>query len=158
MANTQYLKEKVEPFLRNWASIQLGVQLEKKKVQVGVNSVGNPVFVQFNGVSDDGTVGVCISASSSYKAGQKYKYFMDATLLNRAPGFKRRIMVFTNEDSWNGFKNQCDGLVDLGRIEPLICSDIPAGMKAEIQRIYQEAAIEVGDKSGPGKAFHGPRG
>lgn len=157
MADTTYLKNTVEPFLRDWASRQLGVTLTKRRIEVGLNSEGRPVSFEFDGVSEDGTVGVFISASSSYKTGQMLKYFREATLLNRVSGFTRRIMVFTNENSWQGFKNQCDGLVDLGRIEPMICSDMPAEMRAKIDLMFPGLANEVGAKSGPGKGLHRPR-
>lgn len=157
MANTTYLKKDVEEFLRRWTSQRLGVALIKKRVEVGPDSEGRPVSFEFDGVSTDETIGVFISASSSYKTGQMRKYFMEATLLNRVTSFKRRIMVFINEIAWHNFKNQCDGLIDLDRIEPLICSELPANMKSEIERIYTESALEVGNKSGPGKAVHARR-
>ena len=149
MANTSYLTKTVEPYLRDWAARKIGKSLIKKKVKVGKNISGKQVFFEFDGVSADGKTGVCISASSSYKTGQMRKYFMEATLLNRVRSFKRRIMVFTNQNSWDGFKNQCDGMVDLKKIEPLICSKLPVEMSKEIKRIYKISADEVRGKSGP---------
>ena len=151
MANTSYLIKVVEPYLLNWTAQKIGIPLEKKKVVVGEDSEGRSVSYQFDGVSEDGEVGVCISASSSYKVGQMRKFFMEATLLNRVRRFKRRIMVFVNEGIWEGFKNQCDGMADLKNIEPMVCADLPDEMSAEIRKIYKESAAEVGDKSGPGK-------
>ena len=150
MANTSYLKKTVEPFLLEWAAQQIGVRLKPCKVVVGHTMDGNAVRFEFDGVSEDGTVGVCISASSSYKVGQMRKFFMDATLLNRVKRFKRRVMVFIEEHVWEGFKNQCDGLVDLKRIEPLICTKLPREMRAKIAEIYKASAEEVGDRSGRG--------
>lgn len=150
MANTSYLRKIVEPYLLDWTAERIGVCLEEKKVIVGYDSDNRPVPYNFDGVSEDGTVGVCISASTSYKTGQMRKFFLEATLLNRVRKFKRRIMVFIEKHVWDGFKNQCDGLVDLKKVEPLICTKIPTEMRKRIQRIYEESAREVGDKSGPG--------
>jgi len=150
MADTSYLKKVVEPHLLRWAAQKIGVSLKPTKVVVGRDIEGHPVQFAFDGVSDDGSVGVCISASSSYKVGQKRKFFMDATLLNRCSQFRRRIMVFTNRICWDGFKNECDGLVDLKQIEPMICEVLPDPMRTKIEEIYANSAQEVGDRSGPG--------
>ncbi|MBN2594503.1 MAG: hypothetical protein JXA81_13425 [Sedimentisphaerales bacterium] len=157
MADTSYLKKTVEPFLLRWTAQQIDVELKPCKVVVGHAMDGSSVRFEFDGVSDDGTVGICISASSSYKVGQMRKFFMEATLLNRIPQFKRRIMVFVEKHVWEGFKNQCDGLVDLDRIEGLICSDLPQDMRAKIAEIYKVSAEEVGDRSGRGIKVPGRR-
>ena len=157
MADTSYLKQVVEPHLRDWAAGKLGVSLASRKVVVGKNSEGAPVSFQFDGVSEDRTVGVCVSASTSYKPGQMRKFFMEATLLNRVPSFRRRVMVFISDHMWEAFKNQCDGLVDLRNIEPMICTDLPREMRAKISAVYAKAAREVGDKSGRGVRVPGRR-
>ena len=157
MANTSYLRMVVHPYLLDWVSKRIGVPLGPAKVIVGYDGDGCPVRFGFDGVSDDETIGVCISASSSYKTGQMRVYFMEATLLNRCRQFRRRIMAFTGTASWEGFRNQCDGLVDLKNIEPLICDDLPEEMRLKIQEVYTESAKEVGDRSGPGVRIPGRR-
>lgn len=157
MADTSYLKRVVEPYLVDWVSQRLGIPLKAGKEFVGRNLNGEPVHYAFDGISPSGEIGVCISASTSYKTGQMRKLFMDATLLNRASRFKRRIMVFIERHVWEGFKNQCDGLVDLDRIEPLICTDLPEEMRAKIAEIYKASAKEVGDRSGRGTKIPGRR-
>jgi len=151
MANTSYLKKEVEPVLVQWASEKLGVPLSKKRVVVGQNSQGEDVSFEFDGVSADGGIAVCVSASSSYKTGQMRKFFMEATLLNQVPQFRQRAMVFISENIRKGFKNQCDGLVDLGKIELLVCTDLREDMKVKIREIFRSAAKEVRAKRGPGK-------
>lgn len=157
MADTSYLRRVVEPYLVDWVSRRLEIPLKPGKEFVGRNSNGEPVHYAFDGISPSGEIGVCISASTSYKTGQMRKLFMDATLLNRAPRFKRRIMVFVERHVWEGFKNQCDGLVDLKRIEPLICTSLPEEMRAKITEIYKASAKEVGDRSGRGTKIPGRR-
>ncbi len=157
MADTSYLKKVVEPYLLSWTSKEIHVALAKKRVVVGPDSEGQPVSFEFDGVSEDGTVGVCISASTSYKTGQMRKFFRDATLLNRVQGFRRRIMVFIKPYMWKSFKQQCDGLVDLKNIEPMVCADLPQKMKAKIAEVYAVSASEVGDKAGPGTKVPGKR-
>ena len=157
MADTSYLKNVVQPYLVEWAARQVGTSLEPARVIVGKRSDGSPVHYEFDGVSKDGTVGVLVSASSSYKTGQMRKYFMEATLLCRCPQFRRRIMVFTNQGCWDGFRNQCDGMVDLHKVEPMICKKLPQEMQAKRNGIYRESAKEVGDKAGPGVRVPGRR-
>lgn len=157
MADTTYLKKTVEPFLLEWAAQQIGVVLEPRKVVVGHRMDGSSVHFKFDGVSEDGTIGVCVSASTSYKTGQKRKLFMDATLLNRCRRFKRRIMIFIEKYVWEGFKNECDGLVDLNKIEPWICTELPKEMQLKIAEIYKKSAEEVGDRSGRGIKVPGRR-
>jgi hypothetical protein len=85
------------------------------------------------------------------------KFFMEATLLNRVRRFKRRVMVFVERHVWDGFKNQCDGLIDLKKIEPLICTRLPREMRAGIGAVYEASAREVGDRSGRGIRIPGRR-
>jgi hypothetical protein len=155
MADTSYLKQVVEPFLLHWTSKHIGVALVKRTVPVGKADDGRIVPYEFDGVSPDGTVGVCISASSSYKTGQMRKFFMEATLLNRVPEFRRRIMVFTDDRMRLAFCNQCDGLADLTHIEFLSCTEMPSEMKERALKVCRKAADEVGDKSG--REFRMPR-
>ena len=157
MANTTYLKNVVEPYLVNWVSKTIGVQLTKKKLTVGRACDGRDVQFEFDGVSCDDSVAACVSASTSYKVGQMRKFFMEATLLNRAPQLKRRIMVFLSGSMWESFKNQCDGLVDLSRIERMICPSLPSDLDDHVKAIYRASAAEVGDKSGPGTKVPGRR-
>ena len=157
MANTSYLRKTVEPFLLEWTGKQLGVAVKPCKVVVGHRMDGIPVRFEFDGVSEDGTVGVCVSASTSYKVGQERKFFKEATLLNRVRQFERRVMVFVEGHVWEGFKNQDDGLVDLKQIEPLICTCLPEEMRAKIAEIYKASAKEVGDRSGRGTKIPGRR-
>lgn len=157
MADTSYLRKVVEPYLLARVSERMGVPLAKKRVVVGHDSADRPVSFEFDGVAQDGTVGVCISASTSYKTGQMRKFFIEATLLNRVPYFRRRIMVFIEDHMWQSFKNQCDGLVDLKNIEPMIFTDLPQKMRARIDDIYAKSAREVGDKAGRGIRVPGRR-
>jgi len=157
MADTSYLKNIVQPYLLEWAAKKVGTPLEPARVVIGKRSDGGPVRFEFDGVSEDGSVGVFASASSSYKPGQMRKFFMEATLLCRCRQFRRRIMVFASKVCWEGFRNQCDGLVDLHRIEPMICDDLPAEMRAKIDAFYRKSAREVGDKAGPGVRVPGRR-
>lgn len=157
MADTSYLKNIVQPYLLEWTAKKVGTPLEPARVVIGKRGDGGPVRFEFDGVSDDGSVGVLVSASSSYKTGQMRKYFMEATLLCRCPQFRRRIMVFTSQACWDGFRNQCDGLVDLHKVEPMICDELPQEMRTRINEIYCESAREVGDKAGPGLRVPGRR-
>ncbi len=157
MADTSYLKNVVEPHLIKWVSKSIGVELRKKRLTVGRACDGRDVQFEFDGVSGGDSIAACVSASMSYKVGQMRKFFMEATLLNRASQLKRRIMVFLSGSIREAFKNQCDGLVDLSRIEAMICQSLPSGMANRVKEIYGVSAAEVGGKSLPGTKVPGRR-
>jgi len=68
--------------------------------------------LQFNGVSSDGSIGVCVSTSSYKTAGQKggsgktQKIKADTLYLLNAKALKRRVLAFTEMDMLTYFKGQ----------------------------------------------------
>ena len=98
----------------------------------------------FDGVSKDKTVGLLVSASLTVKSGGERKLHADACVLLNAP-FQRRLMAFINKDVKDNFLNRCDGLLQLGRIEMLVCDKLPSSMQEEIKRFQAVAKAEVGD-------------
>jgi hypothetical protein len=145
MADTTYLKKTVEPFMVQWVSCRIRVSLEPKRVPVGRNTEGKRVHFAFDGVSEDGQVGVLVSASRTVKAGATRKLHVDASILLQAP-FRRRIMAFISHDVQQNFINKCDGLLPLGDIEMLVCEELPPDMIRQLEQVQVEAKGEVGDK------------
>jgi hypothetical protein len=145
MANTSYLQSVVEPHIVRWLSERIGIPLKPRPVPVGRRTDGEWVNFAFDGVSDDGQVGVLISTSHTVKPGGTRKLHVDASILLQAP-FARRFMVFVNHDAKTNFVNKCDGLLPLSKIEMFVCEDLPADMLAEIARIQADAKSEVGDQ------------
>lgn len=145
MANTQYLKSVVEPHIVRWLSEQIGIPLKARTIPVGTRADGEWVNFAFDGVSDDGQVGVLVSATHTVKPGGTRKLHVDASILLQGP-FSRRFMIFVSDDARANFINKCDGLLPLGKIEMQVCRDIPAEMLAEIARIQTDTKSEVGDK------------
>ena len=70
---------------------------------------------------------------------------MDASILLRA-GFQRRIMAFVSDDVRLNFLNKCDGLLELSKIEMLVCDESTPEMQSAIAKFQAEAKSEVGDK------------
>src|SRR5258708_6142803 len=118
MADSTYLKNAVEPFIVQWVSRRIGVAFQPRCVPVGPRTDGTLVHFEFDGVSDDGQIGLLVSSSHTVKAGGTRKLHVDASILLRA-AFERRIMAFVSEDVRLNFVNKCDGLLELSKIEML---------------------------------------
>lgn len=145
MADSSYLNRVVEPFVVQWVSQRIGVPLTKRRVAVGPRTDGTLVRFEFDGVSEDGKVGLLVSTSLTVKPGGTRKLHVDASiLLNTA--FDRRLMGFINEDVRLNFVNKCDGLLPLGRIETFVCHELLPEMSAAVARFQTEAKAEVGDQ------------
>lgn len=145
MADSTYLKDVVEPYVVRWLSDQIGISLKHRQVPVGSRADGELVHFAFDGVSDNGDVGVLVSTSHTVKPGGTRKLHVDASILLQAP-FARRFMIFVSRDVKANFVNKCDGLLPLGRIEMRVCEDLPPDMLAEIAKFQAVAKSEAGDK------------
>lgn len=145
MADTTYLKKTVEPFIVRWVSSRISIPLKPKRVPVGKNTEGKWVHFAFDGVSEDGQIGLLVSTSHTVKPGGTRKLHVDASILLQAP-FRRRIMAFVSHDVQRNFINKCDGLLPLGDIEMLVCEELPPDMIRQIEQVQAEAKGEVGDK------------
>jgi hypothetical protein len=111
-------------------SERIGIPLKTRQVPVGKRANGEWVNFAFDGVSDDGKVGVLVSASYTVKPGGTRKPHVDPSILLEAP-FARRFMIFVNHDVMTNFVNRCDGLLQLAKIEMDVCEDLPAEMLQE---------------------------
>jgi recombinational DNA repair protein RecT len=70
---------------------------------------------------------------------------VDASHLLRA-GFQRRIMAFISEDVRVNFINKCDRLLELSKIEMMVCHELPPEFRIGIAKFQAEAQLEVGNK------------
>ena len=145
MADSTYLKNVVEPFIAQWVSRRIGVTLQPRRFPVGPRTDGTPAHFEFDGVSEDGKTGLLVSTSNTVKPGGTRKLHVDAAILLRAD-FQSRIMAFVSDDVRQNFLNKCDGLVDLSKIEMLVCDELPPEMLSAIAKFQAEAKTEVGDK------------
>src|SRR5215216_7975935 len=108
MANSSYLTKVVEPLVVDWVSKQIGIDLHPGRLLVGRRTDGIPVHFMFDGVSDDGKVGLLVSTSHTLKPGGARKLHTDASILLNTR-FRRRIMAFVNEYVCTNFLHKCDG-------------------------------------------------
>lgn len=145
MADSTYLKNVVEPFIVQWVSRRIGVALQPRCSPVGPRTDGTMVHFEFDGVSDDKQTGLLVSTSLTVKPGGTRKLHVDASILLRA-AFQRRIMAFVSDDVRQNFLNKCDGLLELSKIEMLVCDELTPEMQAGIAKFQTEAKSEVGDK------------
>jgi hypothetical protein len=145
MADSTYLKNVVEPFIVQWVSRCIGAALRPRRFPVGPRSDGTVVNFEFDGVSEDGQTGLLVSTSMTVKPGGTRKLHVDAAILLRA-GFQRRLMAFVSDAVRQNFLNKCDGLLELSKIEMLVCDKLPPEIQAAIANFQVEAKSEVGDK------------
>lgn len=145
MADSTYLKNVVEPFIVQWVSRRIGVALQPRRFPVGPRTDGTLVQFAFDGISKDGQTGLLVSTSHTVKPGGTRKLHVDASILLRA-GFQRRIMAFVSDDVRLNFLNKCDGLLELSKIEMLVCDELTPEMQSAIAKFQAEAKSEVGDK------------
>ena len=134
MADTTYLKKTVEPFIVHLVGCRISIPLKPKRVPVGRNTEGELVHFAFDGVSEDGQIGLLVSTSHTVKPGGTRKLHVDASILLQAP-FRRRIMAFVSHDVQQNFVNKCDGLLPLGDIEMLVCKELPPDMIRQIEKV-----------------------
>jgi hypothetical protein len=145
MADSTYLKHVVEPYVVRWVSERIGSTLRPHQTAVGPRADGDLVHFAFDGVSNDGQIGLLVSTSLTVKPGGVRKLHVDAAILLNAP-FQRRLMAFISEDVLANFVNKCDGLLQLNRIEMLVCDSLSAEMSTRITEFQKRAKAEVGDK------------
>ena len=145
MADSTYLKHVVEPFVAQWVSRRIGVALQPQRSPVGPRADGALVHFEFDGISEDGRIGLLVSTSHTVKPGGTRKLHVDASILLRCT-FQRRIMAFVSDDVRQNFQNKCDGLLELSKIELLVCDELTPEMRAGIVKFQTEAKAEVGDK------------
>jgi hypothetical protein len=128
-----------------WVSRRIGVALKPRRFPVGPRTEGTLVQFVFAGVSEDGETSLLVSTGLSLKIGATRKLHVDVAILLRA-GFRRRIMAFVSADVRQNLLNKCDGLLELSKIEMLVCNDLTPEMQAGITKLQAAAKLEVGDK------------
>lgn len=119
--------------------------MQPRRFPVGPRADGTPVHFEFDGLSEDGQTGLLVSTSQTVKPGGTRKLHVDAAILLRME-FQRRIMAFVSNDVRQIFLNKCDGLLELSKIEMLVCDELTPEMQAGIAKFQTEAKTEVGDK------------
>jgi len=105
---------------------------------------------EFDGVSTDGTIGVCVS-TSSYRtggdrggSGKAQKIKADTLYLLHSKTLKRRFLVFTEEDMLNYFKKQQEkGRFPVAPFIELLLVQIPENLAAQLAVAKQTASSEV---------------
>ena len=107
-------------------------------------------FIEFDAVSEDGTVIVCVSTSCSRTAGGRtaigkiHKIKADALYLLSAKDTKRRVLVFTDRGMFDHFsrERQRGRFPNVTEIE-LLHIELPADLAAKVKDAAAIAASEV---------------
>jgi len=96
MANSHFIKSRIEPAMREVLEVKLGVQLSERAMPLRWDGQGTGSF-KFDAVSEDGTVLACLSTARNVKPGQRHKLMRDATFMWLVPGAKRRVLAVACE-------------------------------------------------------------
>jgi Holliday junction resolvase-like predicted endonuclease len=107
-------------------------KFNKQKLIVGKKSVGEPIYKEFDLVSEDGSIIVEVKSykygnnttkSAGYTSTRKWRligacfYLNKAKPKNRKTKIKKRILVLTNKKLHDIFTHDMDGLIDKRKIE-----------------------------------------
>jgi hypothetical protein len=147
MANTSYIKNEVEPWVRNWLSKQFPGQSFKSQ-QLALTNIAKcgPGSHEFDEVSEDGTIVAAIKGHSYKTSGGKPpsgKYaslYQERYFLSLIKAHKK-LLIFTNEDMYTAFLNKSRGMVADG-IELVFCQ-LPEEMQRKVQKISEKASKEM---------------
>lgn len=147
MARTTELKTKVEPFVREWlAKNYHGHTFEERTLPLRKKRDGTYAVHKFDAVSDDNSIVASIKSHSwltsgghlpSGKIGQIYQSLYFLSLVEA----KRKLLVFTDTETYQGFAATFDGKV-ADDIEIKLCP-LSQELRQVVDRIYQEASREM---------------
>lgn len=105
---------------------------------------------EFDGVSADGSIGVCVSTSSYKTEGQKggsgkaQKIKADTLYLLHTKALKRRVLVFTERDMLGHFEGQrAKGRFPGASMVELLLIQIPEHLAARLSLAKEAASSEV---------------
>lgn len=140
MADTSALKE-VSEYVVNQVAQILNVNLSKKQVFIG----SKKKVKTFDGVSKNAEIVVKVQHHSGNTSGGNKptakirNTFADCYFLSLANA-ERKILVFTNQEYYEIFKNESDGLLE--GIE-LLLIELPNKYKMVAERVSKQASEEM---------------
>ncbi len=146
MANTQNLKEKVEPFVRRWLRERFKISFESKEIVLSRAMKRNGKH-EFDAVSEDGKIIAGIISSGGKTSRQKNPsgkikkaiaeiYFLSLVEVDK------RLLVLTDPDFFKIMRKEMAGKLAEG-IE-IVCCSLPAKLQEEVNRMRKTASEEVG--------------
>ncbi len=146
MADTRYLKTKVEDYVRDWLKVKFGQPFQSKfLVLLGVQ--GKPRTHEFDGVSEDGTI-ICSINTASWKTsgGQRGSgkvqgaytelYFLDHV------NAKQRYLILTDPEFFECFMRETQGRLANGLA--LLHCPLSAELRREIEAVRKASRTELG--------------
>jgi hypothetical protein len=141
MANTNYLKNEVENWVRGW----LRIQFPGHSFQSGFLTLPSGGQHEFDAISEDKSIIVGIK-SNSYKTsggnlpnGKFAGLYQELYFLSMVYG-KNKLLVLTNEDLYKGFLKNSKGKI-AGGIQILFCQ-LPLEIISLVNIVQKKASIE----------------
>lgn len=142
MANTQYIKEIVEPHLRKWLGQRYQVHdLQEREVQLATGGRH-----KFDAVSDDGkVVADFVSNRPKTRTGRRNsggtrKALVDLLVLNLLPSESSGVLVFTDADFKTEIEGQAERLGIRG-VRLVVCS-LPDGIQRGLDDTLRASSSE----------------
>jgi hypothetical protein len=141
MANTQFIKAKVEPWVRKQLERRYGQSFAGEVLRLSTGG-----HHQFNAVSGDHKIIYSIKAASGMTAGGKlpqgkfYTAIAEVYFLSLVSANKRVLLV-TNPEFHELLKKRLDGLMAAGT--ELECMPLPSGLQKDLDAVIAVASKEV---------------
>lgn len=146
MANTTFLKDKVEPYVREWLAQKLGKSFSKQFLPLTrVN--GQAKSHEFDAVSEDKKI-ICAIKTASWKtsggrrgAGKIQSAYAEIYFLDHVDA-PEKYLVLTDPEFYENLKRDSQGRLPLG-IDLLHC-ELSESLKSEVDRIRINSRRELG--------------
>jgi hypothetical protein len=151
MANTNLIKTRIQPYVRNWLKRKYGIAFGRNKLPLheceGVHF--------FDAVSTDGKIVAEIKAASGNTSGGKHpsgkraSAFEQLYFLSLAKA-ETKLLILTNLEFFNIIETKSAGTLPTS-IQLLYCR-LPARLQALVQSVTDEASEEIDRGKNPSKS------
>jgi hypothetical protein len=145
MANTSILKNRVEPFVRNWLAAKFGQPFQSHFLEIIRVNEGARTH-EFDAVSEDRKI-ICGIKASSWKtesgkrgAGKIAEAYMEIYFLDHVEA-EQKYLVLTDTEFFQNLQKHAKGRLAKG-IDLLHC-ELPPDLKVEVSRMREESRAEL---------------
>lgn len=113
MANTHFIKTRVEPVMRDWLTQKYGTHFNRRSMPLRWHGEGIGTF-EFDAVSEDETILASLSTDQNLKPGQRHKLMRDTTFMGLVPGVKTSILAVIDQAVASALRRE----LQRGRLPP----------------------------------------
>jgi len=142
MANSHFIKTRIEPLMRAELAKICGVPFLEREMPIRWKGEGTGVF-RFDAVSEDCSIVASLSTARNLKSGQRAKLMRDATFMWLIPKVARRILAVVEASVAAALNVE----LKRGRLPPgteIVVVNLARELREEIDKFRTLAAKEVG--------------